>query len=92
MSWEMETITHPKARKEYHCQASDWICNAGWSDEDYEPEDLKIINNARDENWKILKGTEYLKVSGKWEGDFSVFRARKDLDIICNKYELYDEY
>ena len=89
--WEIETVTTPVARKDYHCEASDWICNASYPDEDYDPEDLETINKARNESWKILKGQKYLKVSGKFEGEFCTFRARIDLEEVCKKYDLYPD-
>jgi hypothetical protein len=78
------------ARKDYHCQASDWINNM-MGGEDFTPEELVIYKKAKAEKFKILKGTKYLKVDGFWEGEPSVFRARPDMDAICQKYELYRE-
>jgi hypothetical protein len=91
MSWDVSTETNPKARKEYHCMASDWFENAGLCDEDFDLADRPIIAKARAENWKILPGTRYIKIKGIWEREASTFRARKDMDKICRKYELYDD-
>ena len=92
MSWDMQTVTNPIAKKDYHCQASDWIDNTlGWNEAEYDEEDRPIILKAKAENFKILKSTRYVKVTGKWEGEFDTFRAREDLDAICRKYELYPE-
>lgn len=92
MTWEVSTLTTPVARKDYHCQASDWIDNTlGWNEEEYEEADRPAIRKALAEGKKILKGTQYVKVTGKWEGEFDTFRARKDLNDICHKYELYPE-
>lgn len=92
MSWEIATVTNPIARKDYHCKASDWIDDTiGWDAEEYDEEDRVILRNAIQENCKILKGTKYINVSGKWEGEFETFRARQDLDAICIKYGLYPD-
>ncbi len=91
MGWEMETTSQPVARKDYPCQAAHWIDNAGYTEGDYEPEDWAVIEKAEAEGWKILKGTQYTKTEGKWEGEFDVYRARLDLDAICNKYEIYQD-
>lgn len=88
--WDFFTETNPKARKEYPCEAAYWVLNR-LDFEDLTSEDLAIVNQAKSERWKILKGTEYVKLSGMYEGEFSEFRARKDLDEICKKYELYHE-
>jgi len=89
MTWDIATNTEPVARKEYHCQASDWITNY-MCDDDFTPEELIIFKKAQAEKFKILKGTQYRKVSGIWEGESSVFRARPDMDDICQKYDIYD--
>lgn len=89
--WEMQTITNPVARKDYDCGASVWIDHASYDDAEYDEKDLQTIRKAKAENNKILKGTRYLKITGKWEGEFDTFRAREDLDAICHKYELYPE-
>jgi len=89
MGWEMETRTDPVARKDYHCQASDWICESGRDESEYEVKDWATIKKAKSEDWKILKGTKYVKVSGKYDGDFATFRAREDLEDICQRYEIY---
>lgn len=89
--WEIETVTYPMARKEYHCQASDFISDGSLDEKDFDHEDWAIIKAAEKEKFKIIKGTRYIKVSGKWEGEFTVFRARFDLDEICRKEELYYE-
>ena len=90
MSWEIETTTTPVAKKEYHCEASDWIDNCGGGEGDFEPEDWAVIQNALAENNKILIGTRYIKTHGKFDGEFSTYRCREDLNSICVKYDLYD--
>ena len=90
--WKVCTVTQPVARKEYNCEASDWIDNTiGWDESEFEPQDVETIRKARAERFKILPGTKYVKVSGFWDGDTSVFRARIDLDDICKRYDLYQE-
>lgn len=92
MSWDFCTITYPKARKDYHCQASDCIDYIlGWDLSEYEEEDRPTIIQALNQERKILKGTTYIRVTGMWEGEWSTFRARLDLDKICKNYNLYSE-
>jgi len=92
MSWEVSTETHPVARKDYHCQASDWIDNTlGWGEEDYDEDDRAVIKKALSEGCRIISGTKYLKVSGRYDGEFTTFRAREDLHAICEKYDLYED-
>ena len=91
MTWDMATVSEQKARKVYHCEASEWIDNSGYSERDYTPEDWLTIEKARSEDYEIRIGTNYVKTAGKWEGEFSVFRARKDLNLICHKYKFYED-
>jgi len=92
MSWEMETVEYPKARKDYSCDAAEWIGNTvGFNEREFEPEDWEKIEAAMNKNFKILKGEKYLKVSGKYDGEFSTFRAIPALDEICKKYDIYED-
>lgn len=89
--WDFSNESFTKARKEYRCDAAEWVVNGIDNDVEFSEDDQAIIDQARSEKWKIKKGTQYVKVEGMWEGEFSVFRARKDLDQICKKYSLYAE-
>jgi len=87
--WDFELTTTQKANKDYHCDASDFITN--FSDDEFSEEELTVIARARHEGFKILKGSSYTKTSGKWEGEFSTFRARHDLNKICMNHDAYEE-
>ena len=91
MSWEFSVETQPMARQDYCCDGMEWSSNVGFGDDEYEPQDLEAINIARSEGSKILKGQRYIKVVGKWEGEFCTFRCRPEINVICQKYELYPE-
>tara|TARA_R110000851_G_scaffold205271_2_gene357273 strand:- start:448 stop:723 length:276 start_codon:yes stop_codon:yes gene_type:complete len=91
MAWELQKATEQKARKTYHCEASEWIDNSGLEERDFSAKEWAIIENARSENYEIRIGAIYLKIKGKWEGEFSIFRARIDLDKICEDHNLYCE-
>lgn len=93
MSWDFSTTTVQKANKEYHCDAASWIKNSdvGTNDFDFTEKDLATVKKAKSENWKIKKGTIYIKTTGMWDGEFSVFKARIDLNEICINYDIYEE-
>lgn len=92
MSWSLCRVRTQVARKDYRCDAADCIGDKlGWDEREYEEEDRPAIHRAKEEGFKILKGSRYVKVDGVWEGEWSVFRAREDLDAICHKYEMYRE-
>lgn len=87
--WELEKTTYPIAKKNYHCEASDWVDN-GCLD-DISKADMATIKKAKEEGFKILLGTKYLKTTGKWDGEFSIYRCRIDLHDICIKYGIYPD-
>lgn len=89
--WDFCRVTKPKARKKYNCDAIDWILNAGLDAFDFSDEELAIIKKAEAEKWKIFKGTEYVKCEGRYDGEWCVFRARKDIDQICQDHDAYSE-
>lgn len=90
MSWECETINYPIAKKRYPCEASAWLCNMDYDECELTDAERQSIKNAKADDWEILPGQEYVKVEGKWEGEWSVFRARKDIDAICERLGIYD--
>ena len=90
MSWECRIDTQPIARKNYHCDAYQRIMDC-MSDEDFTPDELLCIQGARADRGKILKGTKYDKITGKFDGDFQVWRARLDMLSIYLKYKLYED-
>jgi hypothetical protein len=91
MGWDFCKTTEQKARKDYNCDAADWLINTGIDEADFSHDENLIIKKAQSEKWKILKGTNYVKCKGKYEGEFSEFKARKDLDDICKKHGVYQE-
>lgn len=91
MAWQFATTTTQVARKQYRCDAADVIGNAGLDAFDFNPQEREVIEKAKAEKWQILPRTAYVKTSGKWEGEFSTFRARADLDQICVAHHLYEE-
>lgn len=88
--WEFATESKPIAIKEYDCQAWPWIDNEGCYPDDFTEEEQAIIENARNEGFKILPGTQYLRIDGKWEGEFTTYRARLDIQKICDDHELQE--
>lgn len=90
MTWTVATNSEPVARKEYRCDAAECIHRVA-GESDFDGDDLVAYQQARAEGFKILKGTKYMKTSGFWEGEPSVFRARPDLDALCIKFDLYDD-
>ena len=89
--WDFATDSSPVAKKEYNFQAWPWIVNSGCYPDDFNETEIAIIDKARSEGFKVLRGTRYLRVSGKWEGEMSTYCARLDIQKICDDYELQEE-
>ncbi len=88
--WELLESKIVKAQKDYECDASHWISESCFGEVNLEKEDWEVIQKAKSENWKIKKGDKYIFNKGKFDGEFTVTRARIDLDKICTKYDLYE--
>lgn len=78
------------AQKDYHCDAWTWINNAGFAERDLTPEQWQSIKDAKADGYKILKGQKYLYCRGMFNGEWSTYRARPELDRICHDLELFD--
>ena len=91
--WDYCKRTTPTARKTYPCDASVWLQEslAGVvTEEDFSVEDWATIEKARAEGFKILPKMRYIRLHGKWEGEWATFVAREDIDDICKRYGLYE--
>jgi len=87
-------ITKRIAKKQYDCDASEWIANySGLSDlmDDYnmpfsDRRKLAIMNQER---YKIFPGTEYEEHIFIQDGEFCYTKGRLDAIEICAKYDLW---
>jgi hypothetical protein len=90
MYWDFQLTTKPIARKSYKCDAYLRIMDL-MNDEDFTPDELLVMQAARADGGKIIKGMRYDKTTGKYDGEFSVWRAREDTLAIYFKYKLYED-
>ena len=90
MCWEFEATTFPVAKKHYHCEASDWLNNCQIDECDLTDDERLSVEGAKADGWKILPGQQYIQVRGKWEGEWQTFRARIDIDAICQRHNIYE--
>ncbi|APD92032.1 hypothetical protein BM525_19305 (plasmid) [Alteromonas mediterranea] len=88
MSWSLRTESTPRARKTYQCDACEWLVNVGT--DDLSEDELSLYEQAKSENFSVQPGQTYVKVEGIWDGEFTVFRARPEINAICTKHKLYD--
>lgn len=90
----MITVIHqstPKARKEYNCDACEFIFGFGnIRDYKFTFSEWRSIIKARDNNQKIKKGDKYIRQFNKYGNETYTFRAIPEMHAICIKYEYYD--
>jgi len=93
----MEVLSHAirTARKEYQCNACEWLTNGDVMTEpsffDITFADKRKLVIIRRERYKILKGTKYHDVNIKDGGQIYNVKSRIDANEICQKYELYSD-
>ena len=81
----------PIARKDYSDDAIYWIYESGFYPDELTAEENEQVDQARENNYTIKKGTEYLKITYNDGGELITFRAIPELNDICLKYDLYED-
>lgn len=94
MSWEYISSNNHRAAKPHRCDAyrlisSDLKERADASFLSF-AEKREIIK-AKYNGGMIIPGQEYVKIVGKWEGEFCVSKAILALQLICQRHNLYSE-
>lgn len=85
--------TEPIARKEYWCMASEFITESGnIRGSIFTFSEWRAIINARENNYKIVKGQKYINQSVAYEGTVYTFKAIPEIHAICLKYNYYPQY
>lgn len=80
-----------RANKDHKCDACYWWDRSNFGQKDVTDVEWLVIETAKREGWKILKGSQYVFQSFVYDGDIQTFKARLDVDEVCRKYELYPE-
>lgn len=80
--------TEPVARKDYRCQACEWILNEGF--DGFTISEYRLLVKAKRDGWKIKKGQKYVKQFCEYDGEVYTWRARPEIHAICLKHDLYD--
>ena len=79
------------ARKHYPCDACDHFARIGCGQRDVSADDWLIVQAAEADKWKITPGTRYRKAVYREGGDLVTYRARLDMDAVCQRNDLFDE-
>jgi len=81
------------ARKDHYCSSCEFVQDhiGKWDIGFFSFTDLRLIVKARQDNWKILKGTSYQKQVNVMDGRIYTFKCRPEMHKLCIKYDLYPE-
>lgn len=90
MCWEVERVTYPHAKKHYQCQACEWLVNIPIEEIELSDDERLCLDAAKADHWKILPGQKYIKIRGKFDGEWQTFRARIDVNEICKRHGIYE--
>lgn len=81
------------ARKRYRCDASEQWLRSGYTVDDCETDEQRLMVNAAEaDKWCILPGQAYRKMVGIYEGEIYTYRARPGMDAVCNDLDLFEEW
>ena len=91
MSIEIIHESRSKARKNYYCDACNFLFESDPCELGLTFTEAREVVKARQKRYKILKGEIYVRQFNKDGGDTWTFRAIPAIDKICQKYDLYRE-
>lgn len=80
------------AKKHYRCDASEQWRRSGYTVDDCETSEQRLIVEAAEaDKWSILPGQKYRKLTGIHDGDFCTYRARPGMDELCAAMDMWGE-
>jgi hypothetical protein len=80
-----------QSQKFYDCDAYAAWLNCGPPDSEVTPDEMLVLEGVRADKGKIRAGQRYRRVRFNDGNGIEVWRARLDMDILCQKYELFDD-
>jgi hypothetical protein len=79
------------AQKLYPCDACHQFDRSGYGQRDVSVDDWLIVQGVEADRWKITPGMQYRKVTYRDGGKLVTYRARLDMDALCQRNDLFDE-
>lgn len=79
------------ARKFYDCDASDYWRRYGPPPEYVTPDQQLTLDGAKADKWKIRPGQRYRYVVQRDGRQLAVYRARLDMDSLCQQHDLHED-
>lgn len=90
MTWVLRD-TVQTARKHYPCDACHLWLDAGLDQQDVSADEWLVVQGARADKWRITPGMHYRKVVYIDGGAWYTYRARLDMDHLCEQQNLFDD-
>lgn len=91
----MDTVLSDKlvqARKHYECEACYWWNRSGYTIDDCENADQRLVVEAAEaDGWRILPGQMYRRITGVFEGSMCTYRARPGMQSVIQQLDLCDD-
>lgn len=91
MGIEIIHESQPVARKDYHCNACDFLFEIDPCELGLAFSEKREVVKARQKGYKILKGEKYIRQFNKDGGNTWTFRAIPAIHDICVSHNLYAE-
>lgn len=85
------SIEKRKARKEYVCNACLFLYQSDYREIKMTFAEYRAIVRAKWNDWKIVPGQIYERVSDVYEGEIGQFCQIPEINAICIKYDLYPD-
>jgi hypothetical protein len=80
-----------QARKFYDCDAYEAWKQMGPPDSELTADERLVLDGVRADEGKIRPGQRYRAVRFNDGAGIEVWRARLDMNSLCNRYELFDD-
>ena len=84
--------TTPVARKDYPCDVCKAMKDAGIKEEYLNEEQLKLYNEAKEDDFMIKKGQKYEKQVNIYEREIGTFRSRLGMRKVYFQLELNEDF
>ena len=94
MSWDFYETSTQTAKKDYTCNGTSNFFESGLSFSDYglSLSEAKILVKAKNDGYKIKKGTQYFECKGFYDEEWRVFRCRCDVEEVLNNCDFYRDW
>ena len=89
----VETLRNeePIARKDYWCDASEYV-RESLSQTEFTYAEYREIVKAKRQGWKIKAGQKYVKQVQSDGGEIITYRAIPTMNDLCYKYDLFPDW